>query len=164
MRPETYVLWLHIAAIVVWVGGLFAVSFVLVPVLRRGIDSQQEVARLVTMVLRRFQRISRELILLILLTGMFNLISAGVARGFNFSATYIVMLVIKVTLFVVMVAIQAWQGFRLAPAFASLVSGTEQTVVPGAVKRLRRRALATSMLNMVLAATAILLGLGLRYR
>ena len=158
---KTFSLWLHIAAIVVWVGGLVAVSFVFVPVLRRGIDSPQEVARLVSMVVQRFQRISRELIFVILLTGVFNLVHAGIARGFDFSAAYIKMLIVKVSLFVVIVAVQAWQSFRLVPAFASITSATPGNAT---ARRLQRRAIMTSILNAVLALSVILLGLELRYR
>ncbi len=145
---------------------MFTVAFVFVPVIRRGIDSPKEVARLVAMVVQRFQRISREVVFLILLTGIFNLINAGVARGFDFSATYIRMLVIKVALFIVIIAIQTWQSFRLVPAYSAITSDMEQAVdtASGAFKRLHRRALMTSILSLVLAASVILLGLALRYR
>ena len=148
-----------------WVGGLFAVFFVLVPVLKSGIASPKESARLVAMAVQRFQRISREVILLILLTGIFNLILAGVARGFQFSAAYLTMLAAKVGLFAAIVAIQAWQSFRLAPALVSITSGTEQASgpAPAAIKRLQRQALVTSLLSLIFAVAAILLGLRLRY-
>ena len=78
----TFSLWLHLIAIVLWVGGLFAIAFGFIPVLRKGTDSASAAARLTATALGRFQRISRELVFLILLTGIFNVINAGVARGF----------------------------------------------------------------------------------
>ena len=157
---STFVLWLHLSAIAVWVGGLFTVSFVSVPVLRAGVDSPTDAARLAAMMLRRFQRISREIILLILLTGMFNVINAGMARGFNFSDSYILTLLVKLSLFVTIVAVQAWQSLRLAPALGTVANHPtgEDTA------RLHRRLMLTSLINLVLGVAAILLGLSLRYR
>lgn len=158
-------LWIHIAAIVVWAGGLFAVYFVIVPVLRKGISSAQDAARLVAMVMQRFQRISREIIFIIILTGIFNVMHAGMARGFDFSAGYLRVLVTKIILFVIIIAIQTWQTVRLAPALVSATSQMDQgaSSLPGPAARLQRQALLTSILNVVLAVFAILLGLGLRY-
>lgn len=162
----TFSLWLHIGAIVVWVGGLFAVSFVFVPVLWRGVDSPQEAARLVAAVMGRFQRISREIIFLILVTGIFNFMNAGIARGFQFGGIYLSMLAIKVILFVAIIAVQAWQSFRLVPRMVAVTTGMEQASAtrPGAVKRLERLALITSLVNSVMGISVILLGLMLRYR
>ncbi len=161
----TFSLWLHITAFVVWVGGRFALAFVLLPVIWSGIESPKEAARLVAMSVERFQRISRELIFVILLTGLFNLINAGIARGFNFSPTYLIMLAVKVSLFLVVVVIQFWQSLRLVPALVAVASDTEPGhAPPQALKRLRKQFFTTSLLSVVLAAALIFLGLGLRYR
>lgn len=161
----TLTLWLHVAAVVVWVGGLFAVSFVFVPVVRTGVESPALAARLAAAVMGRFARISREMIFLIALTGVFNVISAGNARGFDFSATYIGVLVTKVTLFVAIVGIQAWQCLRLAPALVSHASGSNPGTdpVPVPLEKLKRRAVVSSVVSFVLGLSVILLGLGLRY-
>ncbi len=151
----TFILWLHLAAISLWVGGLFAVSLVSVPVLRREIDSPGDSARLVQGVVRRFQRISREVLLIILLTGAFNLLNAGMAHGFHFSGSYLFLLGVKVTLFLVMVAIQIWQTYRLIPALDPAASGASGRHI--------RRYYLTSVINLVLAVTVILMGLKLRY-
>ena len=152
-----FALWLHIAAIALWVGGLFAVSFVMVPVLKQGAGSPEKAAALFTRGLERFQRISRELLLVILLTGIFNLANAGMARGFSFGAQYLTMLGIKVGLFVTIAAIQLWQSLRLAPAIQAAAS------IPETSSGLYRRFLLTSLLNLGLGAAAVLLGLRLRY-
>lgn len=161
----TLTLWLHVAAVVVWVGGLFAVSFVFVPVVRTGIESPALAARLAAAVMGRFARISREMIFLIALTGVFNLISAGNARGFHFSTTYIAALLAKVILFAAIVGIQAWQCLRLTPALVSHASGSNPGTdpVPVPLETLKRRAVVSSVVNFVLGLSVILLGLGLRY-
>ncbi len=163
---ETLVLWLHVAAVVAWVGGLAVVFLVCVPVLMRDAPSSKEIARLVGKVVHRFQRISWEMTSVILVTGIFNLIHVGAARGFELSVTYVGILGVKAVLFVMIATVQAWQSFRLVPAYVAFASGPQGTdaSAPTEVKRFQRRILASSLFNLALAATAILLGLSLRYR
>lgn len=153
-------LWVHISAITLWLGGLFTVAFVLVPVLARKISSPTEVASLVDGVLKRFQRISREVIFLIFLSGMFNIILAGMGRNFAFGSTYMRILTVKVVLFIIIIIIQAWQSTRLAPSFVAVAADTTdgQSAEP-----LRRKLYLTTLLNLALGVTVIALGLKLRY-
>ena len=153
-----FILWLHLAALAVWIGGLFAVSFVLAPLARTRVSSASEGGRLVAHTIQRFQRISREVVLLILLTGLFNVINAGMARGFEFGGPYMRTLFLKVGLFVAVVVIQGWQSFRLAPRFAAITEETPAEVA----KRYDRRLLVSSLASLLLAVIAILLGVRLR--
>ena len=152
-----FILWLHIAAIALWVGGLFAVSFVMVPVLKQGAGSPETAAALFAHGLERFQRISREILLVILLTGIFNLGNAGMARGFGFGTLYLTILGIKVGLFLTIAAVQLWQSLRLAPAIQAAAA------VPEISSGLYRRFLLTSLLNVAMGVVAVLLGLRLRH-
>ncbi len=161
MTFRTFVLWVHISTIVIWLGGLFTVVFVLVPVLARKIASPKEVAGLVEGVLKRFQRISREIIFLVFLSGTFNIILAGMARDFAFGSTYMRILTVKLLLFVIIVIVQAWQSSRLAPSFVASVAEVD-TMGPAA-KKLQRQLYMTTLSNLVLGVTVILLGLKLRY-
>ena len=108
------------------------------------------------MMLQRFQAITWKLVLFIVLTGVFNLMTSGVSRGFNFSPLYIHTLLVKLSLFALVVITQAWQSYRLAPA----ISSTDE---PDRAKGFYRRFLLTSTINLVLVASVILLGLKLRY-
>lgn len=165
MAFTTFILWLHVTAVVFWAGGLAVVTLVVLPVVRNGLESPEEAARVVSASLRRFQRISREIILLILVTGIFNLINAGVARGFDFSRTYLGVLLVKVSLFVVMIVIQAWQTSligRTTDAFATAPGpGGRREFDPA--NHLYRRIMLAGVLDALLAMTVILLGLKLRY-
>ena len=163
MTFRTFVLWVHLSTIVVWLGGLFTVVFVLVPVLARKTTSPKEVAGLVEGVLKRFQRISREIIFLVFLSGVFNIILAGMARGFSFGSTYMQILTIKLLLFIVIIVVQAWQSSRLAPSFVAMAAEADVDSMGPASKRLQRRLYLTALLNLVLGVTVILLGLKLRY-
>ena len=114
-------------------------------------------------VLRRFQRISREVIFLIFLSGTFNIMLAGMASNFTFGSTYMRILAVKLLLFVVIIIVQAWQSSRLAPSFVAITAGAEVDVMGPEARQLQRRLYLTSILNLVLGMTVILLGLKLRY-
>jgi len=155
---------LHVTAIVVWLGGLVTVSFVLASALAWA-DSPGAIARFAATTAARFQRISRELVFIILLTGIINLIYIGVARSFSFGSAYVVALALKISLFASLIAIQAWQSFRLSPRIVAIGSQMEAAdQLPAEATRIRKRAFLLSMVNFVLAALAVYLGLGLRYR
>lgn len=139
---RSVVLWLHLAGIVVWVGGMIVIPFVAAPVLRRMVPDRS--SELVDVLVRRFQRLSRELVFLILLTGIFNVINAGMGTGFAYSARYLQIVGSKLLLFLVMVANQAWYSLVLLPNES-------------------RRAAWVAAANAALAGIVLYLGLTLRY-
>ena len=107
-------------------------------VVLRGVHADLAVA-----ITRRFQRLSRELLLVIVLTGIFNLINVGFPTGFEFPRTYWLIVAGKVTLLAVMAANQAWYSLSLVP-------------------RAHRNANLAALVNVGLAAVVIFLGLRLR--
>lgn len=140
LTVRTFILWIHLAAIVVWVGGMVTVPFVAAPVVRRHAGPEA-----VTVLVRRFQRLSRELILLVLLTGIFNLILVGMWARFQFSTPYLTLVGAKLLLFFVMIANQFWYSYRLAPPLEA-----------------SRKATWSAIANVIFAAAVIYLGLSLR--
>lgn len=164
MTFTTVVLWIHLAAIALWVGGLFAVPMVVTSVIRGEMDDPRAAVRLMAAALGRFQRISREIIFLIFLSGLFNIINAGVPREFDFGARYLGELGTKVLFFVALIAIQMWQSYRLIPrAAANIAAMGRNDAAASALSLLQRRLLVTSLVSVVLAIAAIFLGLRLRY-
>lgn len=162
MTFTTFVLWLHLTLVVVWVGGFFAVGLVVVPVLRSGADSPQAAARLAGAAIQRFGRISREIVFLIFLSGVFNVINAGMPRSFRFGAEYMSTLGVKVALFAAVVTIHAWQSLRLAPALTATATSGERA--EPTARLLYRRLTWTSLAGFAIAVTVVLLGLKLGYR
>jgi uncharacterized membrane protein len=160
---RTFVLWVHLSAIAVWLGGLFTVVFVLVPVVARRVASPKEVAGLVESVLKRFQRISREVIFLVFLSGIFNIMLAGMGRNFAFGATYMGLLTVKLVLFVTIIIVQAWQSMRLAPSFVATAEKTGADEFGPLAQGFRRRLYLSGLVSVALGITVIVLGLKLRY-
>lgn len=121
--------WVHVLALMVWAGGLFYQAFVLPQVHRA------EVAP-------RFQRLSFEAAAVVLLTGLFNLMTVGYGRGFSYGDAYLIALGIKLLCFAGFIALQALYTYRLLPTAD-------------------RRTSWVAAFALVLAATATALGLGL---
>lgn len=137
------VLWIHLATIIVWVGGMIAIPFVVAPAVRRIVPDRGE--EVVEQLVRRFQRVSRELVFLILLTGIFNVMNAGAAIGFNYSGRFVQIVGTKLVCFIAMAANQAWYSLVLIP------------------QRKTRPAAWAAGANVLLAAVALYLGLTIRY-
>lgn len=107
------VLWIHLAGVIAWVGGMIVIPFVVIPCLRRFLPERAD--ELVERLVLRFQRLSREFIFIILLSGIFNVINAGVMTGFSFGTRYLQLVGVKLVLFLGMVGIQLWYSLVLIP-------------------------------------------------
>ncbi len=142
------VLWIHLAAIIVWVGGMIVVPFVAMPAVRRFAGEHlapERAAALIETLARRFQRFSRELFFTILLTGIFNLINAGWLTNFSYPTMYLQLVGAKFILFLTMGVNQAWYSLKLVPQGKT------------------RTALWSALANAALAAVVLYLGLKLRF-
>ena len=142
------VLWIHLAAIIVWVGGMIVVPFVAMPAVRRFAGEHlapERAAALIETLVRRFQRFSRELFFTILLTGIFNLINAGWLTNFSYPSAYLQLVGAKFILFLTMGVNQAWYSLKLVPQGKA------------------RTALWSALANALLAAVVLYLGLKLRF-
>ena len=107
-------LWLHLVAIVLWIGGIFAVSFVAIPTIRkRSRTAEPEV--LIAGVVRRFIRLSRELILIVFLSGLFSVLAIGYSTQFEYSSRFLWLVSAKFVLFLALAGNQMWHGLRLVP-------------------------------------------------
>ena len=142
------VLWIHLAAIIVWVGGMIVVPFVAMPAVRRfGAEhlAPERATALVETLVGRFQRFSRELFFTILLTGIFNLINAGWLTNFSYPSAWLQLVGAKFILFLTMGINQAWYSLKLVPQGET------------------RIALWSALANALLAAVVLYLGLRLRF-
>lgn len=144
LTARVIVLWIHLAAVVVWLGGLIAVPFIAGPVVRRtaGLAAME-------VLVRRFQRLSRELVFVIVLTGIFNLIFVGVLTRFAYAPEYLMLVAVKFALLLIMFGNQLWYSYRLFPEWVAKESGARPTSL-------------SAITNVVLGGIALFLGLSLR--
>ena len=143
---KAVILWLHLTTVVIWVGGMFFVTLILLPMLQRSTSSHRDLSNILDGTVKRFQTISWEAVGIILLTGIFNLINVGLERDFNFSAAYIHIVATKFFLLIIIIAIQSFQSYHLSPGMIS------------------QRTVLLSIPKLLLAGLVIYLGLSLEYR
>jgi putative copper resistance protein D len=140
--------WLHIMAAVVWVGGTIFLVIVLVPAIRRpqfaGIASA-----LIRFTALRFRWVGWVCFGVFVFTGIVNL----AARGIGWQEHT---LAIKLILVAAILAISGFHDFSLGPRASA---AWEANPVSAETLRLRRQAVKLGRLNLLLAVTAIVLGI-----
>lgn len=147
-------LWLHLLAVVVWVGGMVGWVFVLLT--ERPWDGSDEETAWLERLGRRVCTVGWEALFVIVLTGIFNLLPRG-QSGRLFDAAYLIPLLIKLSLVGGMIGLQLWQHGWLVPRLGD-ASGES-----GAISRTRQLMLGASGGLVALAAGALWIGLSLRF-
>jgi uncharacterized membrane protein len=135
---EMWILWVHLLAAAVWLGGA---ATVLVAILPAAEDASAAA--------RRAHFLTSRAMELLILTGLLNVLMKGVQSNFALSRGFFAMLSLKMALLVVMAAAQIWMGLAWRRAGDSPADGL-------------RRARIGLAIQCVLGAVAVLLGLGLR--
>ncbi len=147
-----FIVWIHVLAAVVWVGGMVFMVMVVGPYARKLTAEQRR--EIFEQLGRRFSTIGWGCIAVLLLTGIGNLIE----RGMEWSPPFARALGAKLLLIGVMVLLAAFHDFILGPRSAALAADPARTSEAEAA---RVRASWIARLNLVLALIVILLGLRL---
>ena len=162
---RTLVLWVHLGTVIIWIGGIFYTAMVVGPTLKSSIPSPHNYAQLLWRFEKRFRRFNMELIIFILLSGIFNLINSGWTTGFNFSSTYLMLVAVKVLLFFGIVALQHIYGNRILPQIVEITEGFESgfALLPDDFTILRKKIVQVLGASTVMSLAALFIGLWLRY-
>lgn len=147
-------LWLHLLAIVVWVGGMVGWMLVLLTAGTTG-GSDAEPPWIETLG-RRIFTLGWEALLVLVLTGIFNLLPR-VQSGRLLEPTYYTPLLIKLTLVAGMIGLQLWQHQWLMPRLGKGADRTER------LHAARKYSVIASGIFVVLAAGALWIGVQLRF-
>ena len=144
-------MWLHLAAAIVWIGGLAFISMVLVPTLRAPRVRPQAVLLLRTAG-KKFQRVAYASLITLVVTGAVNLF---LKAGGSWSAamallptTYGQLLITKVSLVALIIVLSLYHDFAVGPAAARAL---EVDPASTAAQGLRRRAAWLGRANMLLS-------------
>lgn len=118
------VLVIHLLAAIVWLGGMFFISLVLVPSLRK-LDPPTKRTEILSSTARRFSLVSWIAILVLLITGAINAANHGItialiSSGNLLSSQFGIILTFKVILVLVMILISAVHDFILGPKLIRL--------------------------------------------
>ncbi len=162
---STFILGLHILAVIVWLGGTVCIVLVISPVLKKHFASPREFAEVLIKINNRFKTVQWEAIGVIVLTGIFNLINVSYVRNFNFSSNYINFLVFKLILVTLIIVSQGIQNSVYGARLISMARSYEQKPesFSESYDKIRRKIFFLLMANIGFAAIVIYIGLGLKY-
>ena len=151
--------WLHILAAVVWIGGMVFIILVLIPVLRRR-EYRSLAAPLIRLTGKRFRWVGWVCLGLLLVSGIFNVGYRGfgwmdLASGRIFLGPFGHALGIKLSLVAAMIFISAVHDFVVGPR-ASL--SVQQDPTSSRARRLRRQASWLGRLNLLIGLIVVALG------
>ncbi len=91
--------------------------------------------------------------IVLLITGFFNLMTAGIARRFVFSTAFMTVLALKIGLFIVMVVVMTW-SMRVGATIRTAVARRRADAMPGAMRRM----VAAHIAIVAMGGIALLLG------
>ncbi len=157
------ILWLHLLAAFVWVGGLCFQLLVLPPTLAHAANLRERL-RLGLSMEAHFRFIVWPAVAVVLLTGLFNVMNVlylTTLAGGSMPSVFVRVLSLKLGCVVLMVILQAVAHLVLRPKRIALLRELppEATTVPLALARLQRVSTTLHILIVVLAAAAVLGGI-----
>jgi uncharacterized membrane protein len=163
---QSFILWLHLLGVVVWIGGLCFQLLVIPPALKR-LPSAVEQLRSRLSVELRFRAVMWPAVGLVLLTGLYNvmnLLYATTLAGGHLPSAFVQRLSIKIALVVLMLLLHAVQRFVMYPR---LITGltrlpSEMLALPDDLLQLQRLSHLLSVIIVAIAVVVLLLGVLLR--
>lgn len=155
-----WVVFVHILAALIWVGGMFFLALVLVPVLRG--RSRAERAELLGVVGTRFRTVGWVAIITLLVTGVWNLRNRRldwdvILSTDLFDGRWGQILLGKLTLVAILIAISAVHDFVIGPASVTAARDAD----PTRAESLRRTASWLARVNALLVLVVIFLAVAL---
>jgi uncharacterized membrane protein len=163
---RVFILWLHLLAAVVWIGGLCFQLLVLPPALARSAGMRERL-RLGLSLEAYFRFIVWPAVGVVLLTGLYNVMNVlylTTLSGGRMPSTFVRVLSWKLGCVVLMIILQAVAHLVLRPQRIALLRQLplEAAALPPALARLQRVSTLLHSLIVVLAAAAVLGGILLR--
>lgn len=161
-----FILWLHLLAAVVWIGGLLFYLLVALPALTR-LTSARERLRLELSLEARFRSVMWPAVGVVLLTGLYNVMNVfyatAVARG-QVPSAFVQILGLKLLLVALMIVVQSVQQFVIRPRRLALLGSfpAEALTLPQPLIKLQRVSQLLYILMVCLAAAVLWCALLLR--
>jgi len=161
--PPTWALaliyWLHMLATVVWVGSLAAISFLVLPAMKRTLNPETQLVFIEAMQ-KRLEPIAWFSIALLILTGLFQMSLNSHYDGFLSTSTqWSLAILTKHILGMIMVVVSAIQTWEVIPAIRRGILRSKKINNTEELDALRRREITLLRINfglsvLILAATA----------
>ncbi len=151
----------HILAMSIWVGGMFYIVLVEVPVLRKHFNPA-EFSSNMTLLGKRFQKVGWVLLIILLVTGLSNIMLEDSMADMMKNKNYSMSIAAKLILFTLMVINTAIHTFYLGPKMSKL---SEKSAAAGSddvskeYANLRKRSMFSSAFSLLLSLAIIYYGL-----
>lgn len=144
--------YLHILCASLWVGGMLFLVLVLLP----AIKNHPERRLLLNNVGVKFRFVGWIALVLLLLTGLYNMHYRGVSFGSLFNSPYNKLFAIKLILFTIVLIISAFHDFYIGPRSIKLMENSDNKDKDA--KKYVKTARIVGELNLLLALIAVALG------
>jgi uncharacterized membrane protein len=157
------VLWLHVTAAAIWVGGNLMMAMVIVPHFKRSVSPVERI-KILTQIGKGFEPIGWACVLILIFSGLFNIFTAGVLENSDLIVPFMRMLGIKVILVLILIVLTAIHGFIMAPRLAKAVEELEPDAqeLPGHIDKMRGQMTVVSSLMGVFALLILLAAVAMR--
>lgn len=161
--------WIHVMAAVVWIGGNLALAMVIVPYFRQNLPPVKRI-EILTLIGKRFEPIVWGCVLILLFTGMGNIINALYpfsSFDSQFIGPFMRTLTIKLLLFIILLILTALHSFVFGPKLSKAIEGLdpETEELPSNVNSIRKQmSIVSSLMGVfslliILAAVALAMGI-----
>jgi copper resistance protein D len=157
--PWVFILWVHVSAAVVWIGGMAMVALVIAPVLApRDASSRPspDHAELLRAMGERFSQVSWVCIVVLVMTGILNLVHLAIPWDVLFTTRFGELLIVKWCFVAGMIGLSSYHDFIAGPRLR-LLSPQDPVYV-----RLAARMRWSGRVNLVLGLAVLFFAIGLR--
>ena len=145
------VFWLHLLATVTWIGGIVAISILVLPAAKRSLKPADQLAFIEAMQ-KRLEPMAWFCLGLLIATGLFQLSASPHYNGFlNVSTTWSLAILIKHGLVAVMVVVSAVQTWEVLPAIRRTLMRREKGASEEEIIKLQKREERLLRMNFILS-------------
>jgi uncharacterized membrane protein len=145
------VFWLHLLATVSWIGGIVAISILVLPAAKRSLKPADQLAFIEAMQ-KRLEPMAWFCLGLLIATGLFQLSASPHYNGFlNVSTTWSLAILIKHGLVAVMIVVSAVQTWEVLPAIRRTLMRREKGASEEEIIKLQKREERLLRMNFILS-------------
>ena len=145
------VYWLHLLATVTWIGGIVAISILVLPAARKSLEPVDQLAFLEALQ-KRLEPLAWFSLGMLIATGLFQLSANSHYNGFfNVSTQWSLAILVKHGLVGVMVAVSAVQTWEALPAIRRTLMRRERGATEEEIVRLQKREERLLRMNFILS-------------
>lgn len=157
------ILWLHVTAAVIWIGGNLVMAMVIVPYFKRSMSPVERI-KILTQIGRGFEPVVWGCVLVLIFSGLFNIFSSGALSSPDLIGPFMRTLGVKLILVVILIILTAIHAFIIGPKLSRAVDALEPNVaeLPEQVEKMRTQMAVGSGLIGVLSLLVLLAAVALR--